>query len=57
MLPLFPPGFATPGISWPVNLDYSVLEVGRGAETSRDRPGISWPVDLDYSVLEVARGC
>ena len=39
-----------------MNLDYSVLEVARGAEASQDRPGISWPVNLDYSVLEVARG-
>ena len=37
-----------------MNLEYSVLEVGRGAEASRDHPGISWPVNLDYSVVEVA---
>ena len=41
-----------PGISWHVNLDYSVLEVARGAEASWDHPGISWHVNLDYSVLE-----
>ena len=39
-----------------MNLDYSVLEVARSAEASRDHPGISWPVNLDYSVFEVARG-
>ena len=36
-----------------MNLDYSILQVARGAEASR---GISWPVNLDYSLLEVARG-
>ena len=41
-------------MSWPVNLDYSVLEVARGAEASWDHGGIFWPVNLDYSVLE---GC
>ena len=39
-----------------MNLDYSILEVARGAEASWDHPGISWPVNLDYFALEVARG-
>ena len=39
-----------------MNLDYSIREVARGAEASRDHPGISWPVNLDYYVCEVARG-
>ena len=42
-----------PRISWPVNLDYSVLGVARGAEFE---PGISWPVNMEYSVHEAARG-
>ena len=43
-----------PGKSWPVNLDYSVIEAAWGCW---DIPGSSWPVNLDYSILEVARDC